>query len=410
MASSNALSLGEFADIEIGDVQACIDAGGWKSIFPPKIEKTYHYYRKSLREAGVKRSLWPILIIYNLLLITDIYMLPDTARISAALHFGFVTPVIVAVYFIYFRLDNLIYRQFSEAAVPIAIAIQIMTVFVMSQNPLRAHYQYFMFLVVFWPGGIQRFTPKIAHGVTAVLLAIYLAAVLTSDLQLAVKIFGLSQMLAVAFLGYRINLRSYKESRFGFLKRLEDEIRYREAALEAELDPLTGLKNRRYLEAFQKEKLPSFYRQGLPLAALMIDIDEFKSFNDYYGHLHGDMCIKNVASAIVSSIRSQMDVAVRYGGEEFLVLIPGLTEERALAKAEIIRGKVKELAIRHAKSKVGDHVTISIGIASGLASDALLKGLIASADAALYSAKAAGRDRVCVNGDETDTIFKPLAG
>lgn len=186
-------------------------------------------------------------------------------------------------------------------------------------------------------------------------------------------------------------------------------------------DPLTGIANRRALEEQANLEWRRALRKRHPLAVLMVDIDHFKAFNDHYGHLEGDSCLRRVAQAIEASIGRAGDLVARFGGEEFVALLPDSSNQQAVIVAEKIRVAVRELAIPHALSPTSDEVTVSIGVAVGVprfppsANDApepadglcsgifepdSLDSLLARADAALYAAKQAGRDRVMPQHDE----------
>lgn len=199
------------------------------------------------------------------------------------------------------------------------------------------------------------------------------------------------------------------------LKEEMDKRKAREQELEAltrklvllsNQDGLTGVPNRRCFDAaLQKEWLRA-RRDGQPLSALMIDIDHFKAYNDTYGHLQGDLCLRQVAQAIVSALKRSGDFAARYGGEEFVVLLPNTDLAGALSTAGIIRANVRSAAIEHSSSPVSPHVTVSIGI-SGIVPtmDIDPDALVAAADVALYQAKSGGRNRVEVRSlDETGTV------
>ena len=159
--------------------------------------------------------------------------------------------------------------------------------------------------------------------------------------------------------------------------------RFRELA---SIDGLTGLSNRR---AFDTELAGLWQRasaQQEPVALLMIDVDHFKRYNDAYGHLAGDACLRTVG-AILLTANEGSSRAARYGGEEFALLMHGADEEEALAVAEAIRSAVERLAIQHAEAPCGI-VTVSIGLASvAPGRGARIDGLISAADAALYASK-----------------------
>jgi diguanylate cyclase (GGDEF)-like protein len=161
-------------------------------------------------------------------------------------------------------------------------------------------------------------------------------------------------------------------------------------------DGLTGLANRRHFDEVLRSECARATRSGQPLAVIMLDVDNFKKFNDHYGHQAGDACLIRVAQALAAGTRRASDLTARYGGEEFSIVLPNTSADEARQIAEALRGGIEALAIEHAGAAAGQ-VTISVGI--GIQSeqgdpDALMR----LADAALYRAKAAGRNRV-VLGD-----------
>ncbi len=174
-------------------------------------------------------------------------------------------------------------------------------------------------------------------------------------------------------------------------------------------DALTGIANRRAFDHALGLEWHQARRSGLPLSLMMIDIDHFKAFNDRYGHLEGDRCLRAVARALQAGAVRTTDLVARYGGEEFAVLLPLTDAEAALHLAERLRSAVEDLAIGNEASGNG-RVTISVGVASMHApwpqalslDDGALRGsaaLVEMADQALYAAKAAGRNRVMAYRD-----------
>lgn len=168
--------------------------------------------------------------------------------------------------------------------------------------------------------------------------------------------------------------------------------RLRDALLEKALfDPLTGLRNRHHLEDALRTQMNQALHSGNPVSCLMIDIDHFKAINDRLGHEAGDQVIKGVA-AIVQRAVSDKGMAFRYGGEEFLALLPGADEAAAFATASEIHTTVHGLALRYELSEIGP-VDVSIGIAS-YPQHAQGENLLRAADVALYRAKELGRSRI----------------
>jgi len=161
----------------------------------------------------------------------------------------------------------------------------------------------------------------------------------------------------------------------------------------SEIDPLTKIANRRSYKNRLAYEIASSKRNANPLAQLMIDIDYFKAYNDHYGHDSGDVTLRRVAESIDNSLLRETDFSARFGGEEFVVLLPDTNERNAYNIAERIRLGIKALGIKHNKSKVKSYVTVSVGIAS-LSGESLNENdLLKNADTALYEAKRSGRNR-----------------
>ena len=161
------------------------------------------------------------------------------------------------------------------------------------------------------------------------------------------------------------------------------------------LDGLTGIANRRSFDETLSKEWNRAIRNGKPIGLIMLDIDFFKLYNDHYGHQGGDDCLKRVALGLASAIHRDTDFLARYGGEEFSVILPDTDLNGAAKVAEEMRLAIKDSAIEHAKSKVTDIVSISIGVSSVIPQrDTNPEALISAADQALYRAKEDGRDRV----------------
>ena len=163
---------------------------------------------------------------------------------------------------------------------------------------------------------------------------------------------------------------------------------------QATRDSLTSLYNRRYLDASLERELGSCKREGKPLSLIMIDVDDFKKYNDRYGHQAGDQCLIAVAKTLQASAKRASDLAARYGGEEFLLVLPGMDATTAQRLAEELRRSVEALQIPHEQSHSGK-VTVSIGLAV-MTNDSYkdVAGLLRAADEALYHAKHGGRNQV----------------
>lgn len=171
-------------------------------------------------------------------------------------------------------------------------------------------------------------------------------------------------------------------------------------------DPLTGLHNRRYLEEAIELEFAKSRRNTDPVSVIMCDVDHFKHINDRFGHDIGDLVLKRFAGALTANVRKG-DVACRFGGEEFVILLPGLAHAEALERAEILRQQISQFETRSGDSHVGQ-VTASFGVATYCGTDETWSETLKSADSALYRAKAGGRN--CVRSSEhSDPIALPAA-
>lgn len=173
------------------------------------------------------------------------------------------------------------------------------------------------------------------------------------------------------------------------------ELRNEELQRLSMTDGLTGIPNRRYFDDMLQREWRRGMREHFPLSLIMIDVDYFKRFNDTYGHQAGDECLQRIGQVVQGVARRPGDVAARFGGEEFVLLLPNTTMEGACVVANNLKQLVTQLNIRHATSDVATHVTLSLGVSCArepsVPSGAL--ELIEHADKALYEAKRSGRNR-----------------
>jgi diguanylate cyclase (GGDEF)-like protein len=207
-------------------------------------------------------------------------------------------------------------------------------------------------------------------------------------------------LVCLAFLAYKLRMKRMRsladrlqalvEERTGALERLNQELQRLTAT-----DGLTGVANRRRFDEAIDHEWRRAIRTNAPLSCIMIDIDHFKSFNDRYGHLQGDACLRQIANTLVGSVRRAGDVVARYGGEEFSVVMPATSLENAEKVAEHLRVGVEAIRIPHDASATAPYVTISLGVASMIPVQGVSpSALVASADRALYKAKRNGRNCV----------------
>ncbi len=172
-------------------------------------------------------------------------------------------------------------------------------------------------------------------------------------------------------------------------------------------DPLTMLANRRRFDEVLNCEYSRLKRSGAPLSLIMVDVDHFKGFNDRYGHVQGDECLRRVGQAIRTAVNRSSDLAARFGGEEFVVVAPETDAAGARTLAEGIRRAVEELAIVHDGNTAASHVTVSLGVVTRYATELETpEAFVSLADQALYRAKEAGRNRTEVMRRQQDEISR----
>jgi diguanylate cyclase (GGDEF)-like protein len=165
------------------------------------------------------------------------------------------------------------------------------------------------------------------------------------------------------------------------------------------IDSLTGVANRRHFDHLLHAEWRRAMRQPAPLSIVIVDLDDFHAYNERYGHVGGDACLKRVAEVLAHSLRRPSDVIARYGGEEFVAVLPETDARGACAVAERLRARVEELAIPHATSRCRRCVTLSAGVATRTPAPGVApETLVAAADTALFRAKREGRNRARAEG------------
>lgn len=218
-------------------------------------------------------------------------------------------------------------------------------------------------------------------------------------------IFGQTTILTMRTIKTYQQVEQLSEKQKEWQRHLEQEVENRTTELEqtmkhlkhlSEMDGLTGIPNRRLFDEHLEEELRKANRQEQSIALLMIDIDNYKAYNDYYGHLQGDDCLKDVAITLQDVVsRTSAGRIYRYGGEEFAVLLCGADLKEAATLAERLRKAVENEAIPHEGSDVGDRISVSIGCTAVKPEQTCTPSeLISRGDAALYQAKRTGKNKV----------------
>ena len=213
--------------------------------------------------------------------------------------------------------------------------------------------------------------------------------IVISEFETSMYIVGLLVLMAEALYIFRPAVNAIETERKQ-LQAVNEELKRLSS-----LDGLTGIANRRYLDDCLIQEWNRANRDKRELSLIMLDVDCFKLFNDTYGHLAGDDCLRQVASVLKNCAKRPADLPARYGGEEFVLLLPNTNITGATSVAEDVRQAVEQLCIPHKNSTAGNYVTVSLGVASsGNKKMISPQMLVAAADEALYEAKRVGRNRV----------------
>ncbi|MCZ8315284.1 diguanylate cyclase [Phreatobacter sp.] len=390
--------------ITLEDVNRAMTARRRDLSFPEPIEQHFAAEMDARRGRAVRRILPRTLVIYNAFIIGDHLLTPDAVMVSWIVHFLVVTPWIIAVILLMPKITTRLWRDLLVASLPLSIVAGVLAVFAMSRSPFAEHYQYFVIVALLYGNAVLRPSLPLTLAISAVTVVAHAVVLaLHPAVPVVVAVSASACLMVASYVSLATNAAMERDLRRLYLMRLSESLiasDLERAAADlhriALVDPLTGLANRRGIDA--RAAALSGGVDGGPFAVLMIDVDRFKSFNDHYGHPEGDRCLAAVALAIRESVCGGVDVAGRYGGEEFLVLLPGATLAEAQPAAERIRRAIEDLALPHAAAEWGV-VSVSIGLAAadGLTPETF-PPVVAAADAALYVAKQAGRNRVHAAG------------
>jgi diguanylate cyclase (GGDEF)-like protein len=395
-------------------------------LFPRALERQFVADQAAQRLRHSLASLVIGLFIFNGFLMVDRLMTPDTFALAAQLRLGIVTPMGLAVLALGWALRHRatpLVMVGLETVIALSTLIASATVgFVAasSNEVLAGVYPAGFVIVIIYGNVVQRARFWFALATSVGVLAIHVVSSRhmgpqAIDLGLALTLF-IAVTLAFSLVA---NYAMEREERLRYLLRLRGqaltaELNDTHDKLQrlARLDALTGLANRRYFEEYLDQIWARARHDGAEVAVLMLDLDHFKAYNDRHGHPAGDVALQRVAAAARASLRQPMDLLARYGGEEFIAVLPQASLADALLAAERVRQAVHDLALRH-EDAPGGVLTVSVGAAvlragpppgAGASAGATVPPppedgletarLIEQADAALYAAKAAGRNGV----------------
>jgi diguanylate cyclase (GGDEF)-like protein len=332
-------------------------------------------------------------------------MLPDIYLTAWKIRLGIVTPVMLICLFIMRRRTFARYIDFLVDFILILASGSIILVLELSQHPNVVHYHTGIILIVMFGNIVIRLRFWHAFSVSCLTFFLYVLTVTNiTPMTPPVMINSSVVLFSAIIFSMLANYQMERDLRWNYLRNLLTEIetiRLEKAKAELELlsssDVLTGLANRRHCDVFLDTEWQMGIRYRTQLSMLFLDVDDFKAYNDHYGHQAGDICLQKIAIIIKECVRRPQDLCARYGGEEFIVLLPNTSMESALQLAEKIRKSVELENIPHAYSRASSHVTISIGVVSMIPQAGLNQNiLVEMADKALYNAKNLGRNQIQV--------------
>ncbi len=358
--------------------------------------------------------------LFNLYVIADYFIRGSTAWLPLQIRLCIVTPIALLINISMRWSPHKVYRETSIAAVSCLIGMTHLYLESNTNATSSAYAQVGLIVTVIFVNVVMRLQFMYAMAASSILFASDLVFIFRDHfLNPAEKLLGITLAVCAILMTVVANYSVGRDERLGYLMRLRSEIQTRELSfLNVELqkisyvDNLTGLSNRHAYELQFAKLWREAVDSGGCLSAIVIDIDHFKITNDTGGHLYGDRVLVRVASLLLQSLRCKDDFVARFGGEEFVVLLPGTTREGATIVAERIR-KLVEVAGSPALPKPGSPPrlsTVSCGISTCWPSDSICQeDLLDSADKALYQAKSDGRNQVRW-GEVTSEPRKRLSG
>ena len=385
------------------DIGQCLEKGFPLLFFTSRLEQ--HFLADTIESRKNRFFIMGIIaiFIYNLFLVTDREMLPDVYVTAWKIRLGIVTPLLIIgvalmrwavfVRFLDYIIDFLL----------ILASASIIFILELSQHPNVVHYHTGIILIIMFGNIVVRLKFWHAFSVSWLTFLIYVLTVSHIEpMPQPVMINSSVVMFSAIIISLIANYQMENDRRLNYLHDLLKEIetiRLEKAKIELEYlstsDVLTGLANRRHFDAFLNKEWQMAIRYRTRPSLLFLDVDDFKAYNDHYGHQAGDVCLQKIAAVIRENIHRSHDLCARYGGEEFIVLLSNTSLENAIQVAENMRKSIELEKLPHGYSRVSPYVTISIGIASIVPQPGQNQNIIVEqADKALYMAKKLGRNQV----------------
>ncbi len=369
--------------------------------FPKQLETIYRFQYQN-GAAYEFRYRAPIILILYLFLSFGIYQVLPTDQVLSWLSYYSWVGIIVLIAWILSFIKKL--NQWFDYYVGIGSASAVAITFILinvlenGQDNVLFHAAMMYAIVIIYGAVGMRFYTAIIAGWVGGLVGILVSTYVKGDIDWTFlnRTYTFSSFLGMtlAYATDRQHRENYLQNCMIELNRIELMQQAQQLSLLSQQDALTGLANRRYLDETLDNEWRRALRHETPLTIMMVDIDFFKPYNDTLGHLKGDQCLKDIATAISSIAARSGDLVARYGGEEFLLLFPMTNAQQAQIQVERLMNAIKKIAIVHPCSSVSPYVTISVGVATTIPRlNDSISAFVSRADHALYQAKTNGRNQ-----------------
>ncbi|EPL3144949.1 GGDEF domain-containing protein [Acinetobacter baumannii] len=380
--------------------------------FPKQLETIYRFQYQN-GAAYEFRYRAPIILILYLFLSFGIYQVLPTEQVLSWLSYYSWVGIIVLIAWILSFIKKL--NQWFDyyvgigSSAAVAITFILINVLENGQDNVLFHAAMMYAIVIIYGAVGMRFYTAIIAGWVGGLIGILVSTYLNGDIDWT---FLNRTYTFSSFLGMTLAYATDRQHRENYLQncmiepnRIELMQQAQQLSLLSQQDALTGLANRRYLDETLDNEWRRALRHETPLTIMMVDIDFFKPYNDSLGHLKGDQCLKDIATAISSIAARSGDLVARYGGEEFLLLFPMTNAQQAKIQAERLMNAIKKIAIVHPCSSVSPYVTISVGVATTIPRlNDSISAFVSRADHALYQAKTNGRNQYQIALNEEQIV------
>jgi diguanylate cyclase (GGDEF)-like protein len=382
-------------------IDLALASPGWLPPVPRALRRDYAAERLLQCRQFNRRLLVVFTLLFDLYWLNQIWVAPEVVSLSGMLRFGLMTPAVL-LFTALDRKDRL-GRYYAPLLLLLTVAPSVITAALCVR--ITSHLALLDIratpLILLGTSTAVRMPPREFFLNTIITPAVFIASLLFCRVLPQTDLGSLSLIeisIAAAAASFNMQLE-WRDRRMFLLNAAEQIMRARLAATNQGLvretltDPLTGIANRRCFD----DTLALVWRRGAasrtPVGLIMADIDYFKAYNDLYGHLGGDDCLRRVAARMAGLIREE-DMLARYGGEEFAIILPDASVDVVLAVAERVRAGVAALGLEHAGLNPPGIVTLSLGLASLQPGGGInVRDLVAMADTDLYGAKRGGRNR-----------------